>query len=227
MLTFIVAMQKEADALLRFADGADARMLCGKTVYTGRAFGSAFRLILSGVGKTNAAAAAMLAVSAFGAERLVNFGMAGGVSEAAAPGAVLRADRAVQYDFDLSEINGTPRGTLDEYGQPYFFLPFAKSAFPRATLATGDKLTDSLADLPVLLNLRADLRDMEGAAIAHVASFTGVPLSVYKAVSNRIGADSVKKYNRLQSEALNALSKNMQTIFGENDGEDPFLSKEP
>ena len=123
--------------------------------------------------------------------------------------------RAVQYDFDLSEVNGTPKGTLDEYDTPYLPLEDGQSAFKKATLATGDKLTASLADLPLLNALGADLRDMEGAAIAHVAFAAGAPLYAYKAVSNKIGADSVAQYREFTRRALEALSDGMEKIFAE------------
>ena len=157
----------------------------------------------------------MLAVSALGAKKLLNFGLAGGISDAAPLFGVLHVVRAVQCDFDLSEVNGTPKGTLNEYGTPYFALTAGASAFPSATLATGDKLTSSLADLPLLHALGADVRDMEGAAIAHVAHFTGVPLTAYKAISNRVGGSATEEYAALKERALDALAENMRTIFTE------------
>ena len=214
MLTAVVAMQKEADALLLQAEVTRRYTLCGKQVTEGSAFGQPFALVLSGVGKSNAAAAAMLAVCALKAERLFNFGLAGGVSPRAEIGKVLAVERAVQYDFDLSELNKTPKGTLDEYDSPYFSL-FCESAFEKAVLATGDRLNDSEADLPLLHALGADVRDMEGAALAHVARFTGTPLCAYKAVSNRAGATSVEEYLQNQTKALNALRQAMPQIVRE------------
>ena len=112
MLCAIIAMQNEADALLKQARTARKYTLFGKDVYEGEAFGKPFRLLLAGVGKTNAASAAMLAVSALKADRLLNFGLAGGISQAAQIGKIFRIARAVQYDFDLSEVNGTPKGAV-------------------------------------------------------------------------------------------------------------------
>ncbi len=218
MLCAIIAMQNEADALLKQARTARKYTLFGKDVYEGEAFGRPFRLLLAGVGKTNAASAAMLAVSALKADRLLNFGLAGGISQAAQLGKIFRIARAVQYDFDLSEVNGTPKGTLNEYAEPYFPLAGGDTAFARGALATGDKLTNSLSDLPLLYGLAADVRDMEGGAVAHVAHFSGVPLYSYKAVSNKIGAESVAQYREYTARALDALAENMQTIFGEIDG---------
>ena len=112
-------------------------------------------------------------------------------------------------------MNGTPKGTLDEYASPYIPLADGKSAFIKATLATGDKLTGSLADIPLLRALGADVRDMEGGAIAHVAYSAGVPLYSYKAVSNKIGEKSVSEYKQFTEKALEALRGSMDKIFAE------------
>ena len=215
MLVAVIAMQKEADALLSQARVKRGYTLCGKQIFESAAFGIPFSLVLAGIGKTNAAAAAMLAVHALQAEALLNFGLAGGVSPQAELCETFRVTRAVQYDFDLSEINGTAVGTLNEYATPYFTLTGGKSAFAGAVLATGDRFTSTAADLPLLHSLGADLRDMEGAAIAHVAAFTGTPLYMYKAVSDRVGAESVHEYERMQGCALQALAGNMRTILEE------------
>lgn len=215
MIAVITAMQNEAHALLRHAETDREYTLYGKKICEGRAFGKRFALIAAGIGKSNAAAAAMLALSGLNAKTLLNFGLAGGISQQAGIAEVFRIARAVQYDFDLSEVNGTPKGTLDEYDTPYLPLKDGQSAFKKATLATGDKLTAALADLPLLNALGADLRDMEGAAIAHVAFAAGVPLYAYKAVSNKIGADSVAQYREFTRRALEALSDGMEKIFAE------------
>lgn len=215
MIAVITAMQNEAHALLRHAETDREYTLYGKKICEGRAFGKRFALIAAGIGKSNAAAAAMLALSGLNAKTLLNFGLAGGISQQADIAEVFRIVRAVQYDFDLSEVNGTPKGTLDEYDIPYLPLKDGQSAFKKATLATGDKLTASLADLPLLNALGADLRDMEGAAIAHVAFAAGAPLYAYKAVSNKIGADSVAQYREFTRRALEALSDGMEKIFAE------------
>ena len=218
MLAIIVAMKKEADALLCSAAVKNECTLYGKPVIRGSAFGKDFTLLLSGVGKSNAAAAAMLAATLPETDAFLNFGLAGGVPPSAAIGSILRITRAVQYDFDLCETNGTPIGTLDEYAEPSFYLQDGASAFPKALLATGDRMTNSSDSLPLLKQLGAALRDMEGAAIAHVAEFTGLPLWMYKAVSDEIGSGSIEQYTLYQRQALQALAQNMHTIFGEIDG---------
>ena len=79
MLAIIAAMQNEADTLLSSAQIEQSYTEHGKRVWEGEAFGVPFLLILSGIGKSNAAAAAMLALT-LGADRLLGFGAAGGIT---------------------------------------------------------------------------------------------------------------------------------------------------
>lgn len=216
MLYILAAMQKEADALLAKAEIRKEFTQFGKKLWEGEACGVPFTLIVTGVGKTNAAASAMLAI-ARGADRLLNIGVAGGISPRAKIGSLWQIDRAAQYDFDLSAINGTPVGTLDEYQTPYFPLRTG-GKFPTATLATADSFASGQDDMALLDSLGADVRDMEGAAIAHIAYAAGVPCTMFKSISDNAREESVREYRENMLIALGALSDNIREILEEANG---------
>ena len=216
MLYILAAMQKEADALLAKAEIRKEFTQFGKKLWEGEACGVPFTLIVTGVGKTNAAASAMLAL-ARGADRLLNIGVAGGITPRAKIGSLWQIDRAVQYDFDLSAINGTPVGTLDEYQTPYFPLRTG-GKFPTATLATADSFASGQDDMALLNSLGADVRDMEGAAIAHIAYAAGVPCTIFKSISDNAREESVREYRENMLIALGALSDNIREILEEANG---------
>lgn len=216
MLYILAAMQKEADALLAKAEIRKEFTQFGKKLWEGETCGVPFTLIVTGVGKTNAAASAMLAI-ARGADRLLNIGVAGGITPRAKIGSLWQIDRAVQYDFDLSTINGTPVGTLDEYQTPY--LPLRTGGkFPTATLATADSFASGQDDMALLDSLGADVRDMEGAAIAHIAYAAGVPCTMFKSISDNAREESVREYRENMLIALGALSDNIREILEEANG---------
>ena len=216
MLYILAAMQKEADALLAKAEIRKEFTQFGKKLWEGEVCGVPFTLIVTGVGKTNAAASAMLAI-ARGADRLLNIGVAGGITPRAKIGSLCQIDRAVQYDFDLSAINGTPVGTLDEYQTPYFPLRTG-GKFPTATLATADSFASGQDDMALLDSLGADVRDMEGAAIAHIAYAAGVPCTIFKSISDNAREESVREYRENMLIALGALSDNIREILEEANG---------
>ena len=216
MLYILAAMQKEADALLAKAEIRKEFTQFGKKLWEGEACGVPFTLIVTGGGKTTAAASAMLAI-ARGADRLLNIGVAGGITPRAKIGSLWQIDRAVQYDFDLSAINGTPVGTLDEYQTPYFPLRTG-GKFPTATLATADSFASGQDDMALLDSLGADVRDMEGAAIAHIAYAAGVPCTMFKSISDNAREESVREYRKNMLIALGALSDNIREILEEANG---------
>ena len=192
---FVVAMASEAAAVRPHLKASD-------------------RLLVCGVGKVNAAAATQKAIDA-GATEVWNVGVAGGLDPAMEIGASLVIDRAVEYDFDLATVNGTRIGVHNERTTPYFscaadFAP----GLPRATLATGDRFNDDAADFATIAGLEATVRDMEGAAIAHVCETNGVPCRTVKCLSDVRGHGTMTgQYKDNLAKALAALSRTMQEIL--------------
>ncbi len=186
MRAFVIAMEKEADAVRPHLGPGD-------------------RLYVSGVGKVNAAAAAQRAVCD-GATEILNAGVAGGLGADMDVADVYEIGRAVEYDFDLSEENGTEAGVHNERTTPYFALR-TTGLFPAKTLGTGDRFSDSVADLPLLGRLGVGVRDMEGAAVAHVAETNGVPCRALKCITNVVGRGATDAYEKNLARALKRLGE--------------------
>ena len=163
MRAFVVAMECEAEQVRPFLGEGDV-------------------LVVSGIGKVNAAAAAQKAIDG-GADEILNCGLVGGLDTAMAVGDVFEVSQAVEYDFDLAVLNGTGLGVHDERDTPYFDCA-AKGVYPVRILASGDRFTNDLKDVEDSLSLGAALRDMEGAAIAHVCERNGMKCRMLKVVSD-------------------------------------------
>lgn len=159
MRAFVIAMQNEAEAVRPCLRPED-------------------RLYVSGIGKVNAAMATQKAIDE-GATEIVNAGTAGGFDPALKVGDVVLIGSAVEYDFDLAFINGTRIGQLNERDSPY--IPCGRGT---RILATGDRFNDSDQDLKLLAELGCTVRDMEGAAVAHVCERNRIPLTVIKVISD-------------------------------------------
>ena len=190
MIGAVIALDSEANALLDQMEVENISTFCGKPVYMGKAFQKDILLCVCGVGKVNAAAGTC-AVLAKGADIVLNFGVAGGLCDKTQLTEVYLIDKAVQYDFDITQLEGGEIGTLDGETENYLplFLPAALD-FPRRALGTGDRFNDSPADHDLLLRLGAHIRDMEGGAIAEVCKYAGVPCVSVKAISDVYGAGS-------------------------------------
>ena len=215
MITFVAAMQCEADILLKNARISSEKTILGKKVYEGEAYGEKFALVLCGVGKVNAAMGAQIALLSYSPRALVNFGVAGGLNERTALCNVYQIDKAVQFDFDLTQLNGGKIGTLDEYTQNYLPLSALSLPLPARALGTADRFNDSAADYALLTKeLRADIRDMEGAAVVQAALCAGVNVYCVKAISDVAGSGSTtQQYLKNRAAALENLEKLLPDII--------------
>lgn len=204
---FVVAMDNEAAAVARaFTGEVSEETVFGRRVVSGLFHETPVALVVTGVGKANAAAGAQLAL-ARGADVLVNAGVAGGLVPTMRVADRFRVRAAVQYDFDLAAINGTQVGTLNEYQTRELPL-LTVGDLSDAVLGTGDRFNESEIDHRFLVDdVHATLRDMEGAAIAHVAARAGVSCVSYKTVSDVHGSGStVEQYLAHLAQALDALA---------------------
>ncbi len=213
-LVFVVAMPKEVRALAKSFEHDSERRVCGRKILEGQFNGRSAAIVESGIGKVNAAAATQLALSLYDPSRILNFGVAGGLLPNMKVGEIYPVARAVEYDFDLSEINGTTAGVLDEYDSPYLRLSVAEGDRPRAlTLVSGDHFTDDTAEHEFLARFQAGLRDMEGAAIAHVCTTAGVECRAWKCVSDVAGApEMTRQYKENLALCLDKLAETLPSL---------------
>lgn len=171
MRAFVIAMEIEAECVRPHLRDGDELIVCG-------------------IGKVNAAAAAQRAIDA-GADEIWNIGLCGGFGGDVEIGGVYEVESAVEYDFDLAQLNGTSVGIVDGRDSPYFPCS-PKGVFPAKRLATGDRFNDSESDYGLIIDeLGCELRDMEGAAIAHVCEINGKAYRGLKCVSDVAGRGSM------------------------------------
>lgn len=214
MIGAVIALDDEAEILLSQTEIEKISSVHGKPLYEGSAFGKQILICVCGVGKVNAAVGAAILLER-GATVVLNFGAAGGLHDKTDIAEVYLIEKAVQYDFDITQLEGGEIGTLD--GETENFLPLyvpEKLDFPRRALGTGDRFNDSPEDHALLVRLGADLRDMEGAAIAEVCKYAGAPLVSVKAVSDVYGKGSTtEQFEKNLRRAMLNLKAHMKEII--------------
>lgn len=214
MIGVVIAMKSEADILLGDMQIVSALTISGKPVYIGKAYGKDVALCICGVGKVNAGIGTQLLVSKFDVKSLLNFGVAGGLNEGTKLCQVYQISAAVQFDFDLTQLNGTKIGTLDEYTENYLSLNLLPN-FEKKKLGTSDRFNDSPADYKLLTEeLHADIRDMEGAAIVQAGYCAQLPVYSVKAISDVAGSGSTTEQFLINKDkALQNLKAVLPEIF--------------
>ena len=217
MIGAVIAMQSEADILLDEMDIFRSLCVSGKKIHVGKAYGKDVAVCICGVGKVNAALGAQLLVSKFNAEKLLNFGVAGSLNDGTKLCNVYQIESAVQFDFDLTQLNGTKIGTLNEYSENYLSLNVLKMGFEKKKLGTSDRFNDSAEDYKLLTaELNADIRDMEGAAIVQAAYAAELPVYSIKAISDVAGSGSTTEQFLINKDkALQNLKAVLPDIFEE------------
>ena len=212
---FVIAMDNEAAAVTAHLENLQESKMFGRRVLSGSYRGTPVSVVVTGIGKSNAAAGTQLALS-LGADVLINAGVAGGLLPTMKVAEIYRVKAAVQYDFDLAVINNTKIGTLNEYKERELPL-MTVGTRPDAVLGTGDRFNDSEADFRFLVDdVKAGLRDMEGAAIVHVALRAEVPCVSFKSVSDVHGSGStIDQYLVNLGKALKTLSDEVPSVLNE------------
>lgn len=214
MICFVIAMDKEAEPLLSVMSGVKEQKICGKRVICGALYSKEIAIVICGVGKVNAACGAQIAIDRLGATEIINLGVAGGLNSSLTVGGIYEISAVVQYDFDLTQLNGTEIGTLDECRENYLPLHIC-GVYPAKKLGTGDRFNDSQADFKLLTKvLKADIRDMECGAIAQVCMHAGVKCLSFKIVSDLAGSgSSTEQYLKNLALCAENLKKQLQIIM--------------
>ncbi len=213
MIGAVIAMQKEADALLCQMQGVTATRHGGIDIYLGTFCKKDVVVAVSRIGKVYAATATAILIERYGVTALVNFGLSGAVNPSLSVLDVVPVTRAVQYDFDLTLINGTPLGTLNERNTPWFDLATPSSI--HAGLGTADRFSGEIKEAEFLYKMGCCVRDMEGCAVAQVAEQYGVPLYVWKVVSDVAGKNAPEEYAQNSQKAMDVLGKKLPEFFAQ------------
>lgn len=166
-----------------------------------------------GIGKVNAAAAAMYLIDN-GCNIILNYGLSGGVSGVRRGEAVL-PDRFLEHDFDLTTIGYKP---CEKPGQKYIYeadsyisdcIIKALGDIKRGTAVCGDRFICSSEDRDFLsLTFAATSCDMETAAIAAVCDMADIPFASIRRISDDAGEsalDSYREMNLCEGDTLSSI----------------------
>ncbi|MGB3698851.1 MAG: nucleosidase [Gordonia sp. (in: high G+C Gram-positive bacteria)] len=129
-------------------------------------------LLVTGIGKVRAAVAVTRRLAGGEYMRVINIGTAGALHDGHA--GLYTPSRVVEHDISAAELTAMGYPISDEWEIP---------DGDGSVLATGDTFVSD-GRRRARLAERADLVDMEGAAIAQVCEAFGLPLRLVKVVSD-------------------------------------------
>ncbi|MFA5562125.1 MAG: 5'-methylthioadenosine/adenosylhomocysteine nucleosidase [Eubacteriales bacterium] len=213
MTGIIGAMAVEVAEIIRRLEHPRTRTVARMDFTAGQLAGQAVVVAVSGVGKVSAAMCAQVMISVYGVTRILNTGVAGGLSPRLRTGDVVLADALVQHDMDTTAL-GDPMGYLSGLG--LVRLPVdpalldALSAAARqlglpvqvGTIATGDSFVHTDRQRQhILTHFDALACEMEGGAVAQVCYSNSVPCAVVRVISDTADAGAASDYQQFVHQA--------------------------
>ncbi|ASK26442.1 5'-methylthioadenosine/S-adenosylhomocysteine nucleosidase [Neisseria chenwenguii] len=193
----IGAMEQEIE-LLRASMSDVKEVKFGRfTAYEGGLAGKRAVLVLSGIGKTNAAAAAAWAISCFAPDCVVNTGSAGGLGKGLKVGDVVIGTRVAHHDVDVTAF-GYEWGQIPQLPAAFesdevlteaaerAAAAFTGAAVTRGLIVSGDQFVHSSEGVAAIRSRFADVKavEMEAASIAQTCHQLETPFVVIRAVSD-------------------------------------------
>lgn len=206
MIGIIGAMQSETEALIAALENPTAETVSGVTYTKGILDGKEVVIATCGIGKVFAAICAQTMILRYSPTLLINSGVAGSLSKELSIGDVAIATSLVQHDMDTSPL-GDPVGLVSGINKVYFAADQdaalslaacvqaegAKSLLGR--IASGDQfICDREKKNWIRDTFSAVACEMEGAAIAHVATVNGTPFAVLRAISDEADGEASMDY---------------------------------
>lgn len=195
----IVAVEEEKKAFLDVFGSPDyATDYAGYNVSTWlHPHSCRIHLVLSGYGEIAAAAATQYLISRYSVDRIINYGVAGGLYEGHFIRKVGFVRKIVHYGFDLSVDDKYPVGRYPN--QDNLFISPAEDALPSICLnkypeficASADKFVGAGEPKRKLREeFGADICEMEAAGIVITCNRNHIPCSLIKAVSDGVDEGS-------------------------------------
>lgn len=197
---------------------------CGQLeIHEGMLGGCPVAIVCCGVGKVNAALCAQVLISEYGIEAIINTGSAGGLAEGLSVLDMVVATDAVQHDFNVTAFGYAP-GQVPGTDSPFWaadgrLRDIALDAFDRADrtesrkmiagrVASGDVfVTDVTLRSKIARDFAPACVEMEGAAIAQVASVNRIPFAILRSVSDLAGREADMSYEEFAVAAAHASSR--------------------
>ena len=190
----VIAVEIQS-VLSKYADRLKEEKVPGFRVYSVDFEDKTLYIAQSGAGEIRAAAAVQMLISVFNVELILNYGVVGALTEQLEVTNTCVVEKAVHYDFDTSAADDCEAGRYLDYEDIY--LPttpeYVKltteydAAILPVTCASGDKfIAEKSAKKAMSEAFKADICDMESAAIILVCDMNNVPNLIIKTVSDSI-----------------------------------------
>lgn len=222
----IGAMAEEVQLLLEKINIEKKKTKANMQFHLGTIKGKKVVVVVSGIGKVNAAICTQILIDDFSVDKVINVGVAGGLGENIYPGDIVIGENLVQHDMDTSafgdEIGQVPR--LDTYAfkaeeelvgiAVEMCMQIKEHNHFIGRIVTGDQFIAETEKAVWLNNKFGALAcEMEGASIAQVCYLNQVPFVVIRSISDNGVIGAHMDYEKFKPIAIENSTKILQSIL--------------
>ena len=229
----IGAMDHEIQTFLKDLENKKEENKYGLTFYLGKLKKYEVVIVKCGVGKVNAGRTTQILISEYSPKYIINTGIGGGLNNQLNIGDIVISTDLIQHDFDVTFL-GYAKGymcTGENNKEPTKYLAdndlsekikkvLEKVCGERKVflgrILTGDMFISSKEKREELVrDFGGYSCEMEGAAIAQVASLNKVPFTVLRVISDLPSGKGPEDYNNFEMEAARLSSLALETFLDE------------
>ncbi len=211
----IGAMDLEVEMLKEVMIIEGRKTVAGMEFCVGTLEGQKAVVVISGIGKVNAAICAQVLISVFGCTHIVNTGVAGAVHDDLNVGDLVISTDVLEHDFDATgfgyQLGQIPRMEEWIFKADPTLIRLAKTAAEQEKIAhqvlegrivTGDVFVSSSEVKNKLRDVfGAYATEMEGAAVGHTCWINEVPFLILRAMSDKADGSAHQTYEEFSQEA--------------------------
>ena len=215
ILGIICAMEEELSPIKEIMTLEETKTKAKMEFFKGKLKNLDVVLVVSGIGKVNAAVCAQILSDDYKVTHLINVGVAGGIKQDINPLDVVIATSLIQHDMDVTAF-GMKKGEIPRFETSQFktdpILTNLAYNFSRENkgytthqgiIVSGDEFISSKDRI---LSLEAEFNasacEMEGAAIAQVAYLNDLPFTVIRAISDNAATGATMDYEKFKDKAV-------------------------
>lgn len=215
----IFAMEEELNAFKDKVKVVNEKKIYDLTFYQALVNDIDVILVLSGVGKVNAARTTQVLIDFMNVNYIFNVGVAGSVSKSLDICDIVIGSSVVQHDFNLKAFNRN-RGEIPDIGtfidsDEYLISISLKSlnGAKKGVIASGDIFCNDLAmKEKINKEFNALCVEMEGASIAQVCYLSKVPFVIIRSISDSLNGNEME-YDKFLNESSNKVAKGIYKII--------------
>ncbi|MBQ9827094.1 MAG: 5'-methylthioadenosine/adenosylhomocysteine nucleosidase [Lachnospiraceae bacterium] len=211
----IGAMDEEVASLKEAMTDKKVTTIAGMDFCEGKLDGADVIVVQCNIGKVNAGICAQILIRDFGADRIINTGVAGSLDAKIDIGDIVVSTDAVQHDFDESPL-GYKRGEMPSINAEYFTadremresaVKAVKESAPdvhvfEGRVCTGDQFIASKEQKEFIIeNFGGLCCEMEGGAIAQVCYLNDTPFVIIRAISDKADDSEEMSYAEFEKAA--------------------------